>query len=65
LTTTEAPFAASAFAMAAPMPFGAPVTTSRCSEIETRFPGLIPSIVSAHRKQITEEAKTAKRKKRA
>jgi DNA-binding transcriptional ArsR family regulator len=36
--------------------------TSRCSEIETRFPGLIPSIVSAHKMQITEEAKAAKKK---
>jgi hypothetical protein len=39
--------------------------TSRCSEIGTLFPGLIPSIVSAHKKQTTEEAKAAKRKKRA
>ena len=39
--------------------------TSRCGEIEERFPGLISSIVKAHNIQLADQAravKTAKRK---
>jgi DNA-binding transcriptional ArsR family regulator len=32
------------------------LNTSRCAEIEKRFPGLIPAIVSAHRIQSKEKA---------
>ncbi len=37
--------------------------TSRCKEIESRFPGLIPAIVGALRVQSGESAKRAKSKK--
>jgi len=39
------------------------LNTSRCEEIQTRFPGLIPAIVEAHRLQL-EGAGTAKARKR-
>jgi len=37
--------------------------TSRCTEIETRFPGLVAAIVNAHRIQ-SEGVKTKGRKSR-
>lgn len=39
--------------------------TSRCAEIEKRFPGLIMAIVKAHHVQSAEEARGRKRKSRA
>ena len=36
--------------------------TSRCDEIEHRFPGLIASIMNAHRVQLTEKRKPAKKR---
>ena len=39
--------------------------TARCAEIETRFPGLIPSIVNAHRVQSASTAAAGGRKKGA
>ncbi|HEY5377323.1 MAG TPA: hypothetical protein VIK01_26770 [Polyangiaceae bacterium] len=64
---TEAPSALSAWAIAAPMPFDAPAglvrservgvemqNTSRCAEIETRFPGLLPAIIGALQAQSGE-----------
>jgi DNA-binding transcriptional ArsR family regulator len=36
-------------------------TTSRCAEVETRFPGLIMAIANAHRIQMADEARVAKR----
>ena len=39
--------------------------TSRCAEIEKRFPGLIMAIVKAHQVQSAEEARGRKRKSRA
>lgn len=36
--------------------------TSRCPEIEQRFPGLIGAIMNAHRVQSAERAKTARRR---
>jgi DNA-binding transcriptional ArsR family regulator len=39
--------------------------TSRCAEIEKRFPGLIMAIVKAHNVQLGEEARGRKRKSRA
>jgi DNA-binding transcriptional ArsR family regulator len=38
--------------------------TSRCAEIENRFPGLIAAIVRAHNIQLAQKASTAKRRKR-
>src|SRR5882757_10093140 len=38
--------------------------TSRCAEIEGRFPGLILSIVNAHNVQMKEQARSGKRKAR-
>src|SRR5271156_6539358 len=38
--------------------------TSRCPEIETRFPGLLAAILNAHKAQL-ESAQVAGRKKRA
>jgi len=38
--------------------------TSRCEEIDKRFPGLIGSIVTAHRIQLADEARLAKATKR-
>ncbi len=37
---------------------------SRCEEINSRFPGLIPSIILAHKVQ-SDDGKAAKRKKRS
>ena len=37
--------------------------TSRCAEIEAKFPGLLPSIINAHRVQ-SERRKAGPRKKR-
>lgn len=39
--------------------------TSRCKEIETRFPGLIPAIVSAHIVQLAGKKKAATTAKQA
>jgi DNA-binding transcriptional ArsR family regulator len=36
--------------------------TSRCAEIDKRFPGLITAIVKAHQVQLAEEARGRKRK---
>src|SRR5262245_32678165 len=36
------------------------LNTSRCAEIATRFPGLIPAIVNAHRVQATEKTAGAR-----
>ena len=36
--------------------------TSRCSEIESRFPGLIAAILNAHKAQIESRLATAKNK---
>lgn len=36
--------------------------TSRCPEIEQRFPGLIGAIMNAHRVQSAERAKTTRRR---
>src|SRR6476469_11143714 len=38
--------------------------TSRCREIDKRFPGLIAAIVKAHNIQLAEEARNGKDKKR-
>src|ERR1700760_2403592 len=38
--------------------------TSRCSEIEGRFPGLIRAIVNAHKVQIAEKQTAARRKRK-
>ena len=38
--------------------------TSRCKEIETRFPGLIPAIISAHKVQLMGKKKPATAAKR-
>jgi DNA-binding transcriptional ArsR family regulator len=38
--------------------------TSRCTEIEKRFPGLIMSIVNAHKVQLAEKTPTRKTSKR-
>src|ERR1700732_1363308 len=38
--------------------------TSRCAEIEKRFPGLIRSIVNAHNVQLADQARTAAASKR-
>ena len=38
--------------------------SSRCTEIETRFPGLIRAIVNAHNVQLEEKARTAHASKR-
>jgi len=38
--------------------------TSRCKEIDKRFPGLIAAIVKAHNIQLAEEARNGKDKKR-
>ncbi|HTZ58863.1 MAG TPA: winged helix-turn-helix domain-containing protein [Acidobacteriaceae bacterium] len=39
--------------------------TSRCQEIEQRFPGLIPSIINAHKIQSQEQLRAAKPRKPA
>ena len=39
--------------------------TSRCAEIEQRFPGLIPSIINAHRVQAAGRVRAARRKAKA
>jgi DNA-binding transcriptional ArsR family regulator len=36
--------------------------TSRCAELESRFPGLIPAIVNAHTIQSTRKPRPSKRK---
>jgi DNA-binding transcriptional ArsR family regulator len=36
--------------------------TSRCSEIESRFPGLLPAILNAHKAQIESRLAAAKNK---
>jgi DNA-binding transcriptional ArsR family regulator len=38
--------------------------TSRCSEIESRFPGLIASIINAHKVQMADRLTAAKKKRR-
>jgi DNA-binding transcriptional ArsR family regulator len=38
--------------------------TSRCAEIEARFPGLIPTIIGAHKKQLDDQARAAAAAKR-
>ena len=38
--------------------------TSRCSEIESRFPGLLAAIINAHKVQL-ESARTAGKKKKS
>jgi DNA-binding transcriptional ArsR family regulator len=38
--------------------------TSRCAEIDKRFPGLIGAIVTAHNIQLTDETRLAKASKR-
>ena len=38
-------------------------STTRCKEIEQRFPGLIAAILNAHRLQATSRTRAAKRKK--
>jgi DNA-binding transcriptional ArsR family regulator len=38
--------------------------TSRCAEIDKRFPGLIASIVKAHNIQLAEEARSSNGRKR-
>ena len=35
--------------------------TTRCAEIEQRFPGLIPAILGAHKQQAADRARAAKR----
>jgi DNA-binding transcriptional ArsR family regulator len=39
--------------------------TTRCKEIEQRFPGLIGAIMNAHAVQMTEQARAGKRKSAA
>ncbi|MEW5836230.1 MAG: helix-turn-helix domain-containing protein [Pseudomonadota bacterium] len=39
--------------------------TSRCTEIDRRFPGLIDAIMNAHRVQSAERAKASRRKSAA
>ena len=39
--------------------------TSRCTEIEQRFPGLLPAILNAHRVQSAGVARAVKRKQAA
>ena len=36
--------------------------TSRCAEVDRRFPGLIMAIIGAHKKQLDDQARTAKRR---
>lgn len=38
------------------------LNTTRCAEIEQRFPGLLPAIMNAHRVQLAEKARPARRK---
>ncbi len=38
---------------------------SRCAEIQRRFPGLIPAIITAHRIQSGKKAKTSAKRKSA
>ena len=38
--------------------------TSRCGEIDKRFPGLIAAIVKAHRIQMAEEAQSNRRRRK-
>ena len=35
--------------------------TTRCMEIEQRFPGLLPAILDAHRLQVSQRARATKR----
>ena len=37
--------------------------TTRCTEVEQRFPGLIPGILNAHKVQATAQPRMAKRKR--
>jgi len=37
--------------------------TSRCAELEQRFPGLLPAILNAHRVQAASRNRVAKRKR--
>jgi DNA-binding transcriptional ArsR family regulator len=37
--------------------------TSRCAELDKRFPGLISSIINAHRVQLAEKGAAARKKK--
>jgi DNA-binding transcriptional ArsR family regulator len=39
--------------------------TSRCAEIEKRFPGLIAAILNAHNVQLRDEARSGKRRQRS
>ena len=39
--------------------------TSRCAEIEQRFPGLLPAILNAHKVQAIGQTRAAKRKQAA
>ena len=39
--------------------------SSRCSEVEKRFPGLIAAIVNAHKVQLETERRASKTKKRS
>ena len=41
------------------------LNTSRCEEIDARFPGLLASIANAYRLQIEEKEAQSKKKKRA
>lgn len=39
------------------------LNTSRCAEVEQRYPGLLTAIVTAHNIQLADEATRAKRKR--
>src|ERR1700704_6681049 len=39
--------------------------TSRCAEIEKRFPGLIAAIVNAHNVQLRDQARSGKQRRRS
>lgn len=41
------------------------LNTSRCAEIEQRFPGLLPAILAAHRRQQEEQKGRGKRRRGA
>lgn len=38
------------------------LNTTRCGEIEQRFPGLLPAIMNAHRVQLAEKVRPLRRK---
>jgi DNA-binding transcriptional ArsR family regulator len=38
--------------------------TSRCTELEKRFPGLVSSIISAHKAQLADKQPSGRRRKR-